>query len=467
MTRRPAGIAVFWIALFGCSGMLGREPDLDRLYAAQRAATHTPVIVIPGVFGSRLRDPITGREEWPGGPIDLITGRRFGRLALSPSAGLGLPSNADALGDMRVGDRLVVDGLFLEAFGRDYYRRIISTLTGPGGYSCIPSDRLDEATADADCILLDWDWRRDFSESAARLEDVVRRLRRIRGDRNLRVDIVAHSAGGLVARYFLRFGGADVLRGEDPISAADPEASRSVRRVVLIGTPNYGSVSALQAMIMGNPIAMGAMPAELLATMPGAFQIMPNPNRTWMIDVWGQRLEMDLYDVETWRSNRWSIFDPEIRKRIAARSGSADDGHRILAERERAFGEALERGRRFHDALSFPIRESTAQYVVFGGDCALTPARCLVEEIDGRPVIRLRPGEIANRIDGIDYEALMLEPGDGRVTKASLLGRDRLVPESEPAGFFPVDYAVFICTGHADLPADMTFRDNLLNILLY
>ena len=53
------------------------------------------------------------------------------------------------------------------------------------------------------------------------------------------------------------------------------------------------------------------------------------------------------------------------------------------------------------------------------------------------------------------------------MTKASLLARDSLAPDADQPGFFPIAYAVFICAGHAALPSDMTFRDNLLNILLY
>lgn len=82
-------------------------------------------------------------------------------------------------------------------------------------------------------------------------------------------------------------------------------------------------------------------------------------------------------------------------------------------------------------------------------------------------MIRLRPEEVHTRLPGVDYQALMLEPGDGRVTKASLLARDSLSPDASQPGFFPIAYAVFICRSHADLPSDLTFRDNLLNILLY
>jgi hypothetical protein len=90
-----------------------------------------------------------------------------------------------------------------------------------------------------------------------------------------------------------------------------------------------------------------------------------------------------------------------------------------------------------------------------------------LENVGGQIMIRLDPDEIHERIPGVDYEALMLEPGDGRVTKASLLARDSLSPDARQPGFFPIAYAVFICRSHADLPSDITFRDNLLNILLY
>jgi hypothetical protein len=70
-------------------------------------------------------------------------------------------------------------------------------------------------------------------------------------------------------------------------------------------------------------------------------------------------------------------------------------------------------------------------------------------------------------VPGVDYEALMLELGGGRVTKASLLARDSLAPDAAQPGFFPIAYAVLIWRGHAELPWDMTFGDNLLNLLLY
>ena len=459
-SRTLSAFAALTLLLFvpaGCSALLAREPDLERLYAAHAARPRTPVIVIPGVFGSRLHDRESGREVWPGNPLDLITGRGLRHLELS------VPGSEAR----RVGDRLDPGDLFFEAFGRDYYRDILATLSGPGGYRCIPSSELEEDTRDADCVMLAWDWRRDLVSAAGELDGVIRKLRTLRGDPRLRVDIVAHSAGGLVARYFLRFGDVDVLDRDDPSPILDAGSAGAVRKLILIGTPNYGSVSALQGAIMGNSVGLSSMRPELLATMPSMFELFPNPNRTWMIDAHGRRLDVDLYDVEVWRRYEWSIFDPEIRERIRAASSGPAEASRRLRERERFFASALTRGRRFHRALSTPLDQSTTEYVVFGGDCELTPARCLLEEVDGHMMVRLHPREVRARVPGVDYDALMLEPGDGRVTKASLLARDSLSPDAARPGFFPISYAVFICRSHADLPSDITFRDNLLNILLY
>ena len=87
------------------------------------------------------------------------------------------------------------------------------------------------------------------------------------------------------------------------------------------------------------------------------------------------------------------------------------------------------------------------EYVVFGGDCELTPAGCLLEEVGGRVIIRLGPEEIRRRVPRVDYGSFS--------------------PEAAQPGFFPIAYAVFICRSHAGHPSDVTFRDNLLNILLF
>ena len=91
-----------------------------------------------------------------------------------------------------------------------------------------------------------------------------------------------------------------------------------------------------------------------------------------------------------------------------------------------------------------------------------------MEEIDGESVVRLWPKNVTVRVPGVDYDELMLEPGDGTVTKASLLARNSLdptVPRHEYS-FFPLDYAFFLCERHDQLIGNINFQDNLLQALL-
>lgn len=176
----------------------------------------------------------------------------------------------------------------------------------------------------------------------------------------------------------------------------------------------------------------------------------------------------EAYSVETWQTYHWSIYNPTVRARIRKRFRNDTEAQQYLDLLERYFARNLLRAKRFHRAISVPVQQSPVRYIVFGGDCILTPARCLVETINGQSFVRLFPGEIKKPLPGVDYSKLMLEPGDGRVTKPSLLARNALDPSVQAAepGAFPVAYAVLLCDGHSALTANITFQDNLLNILL-
>ena len=62
----------------------------------------------------------------------------------------------------------------------------------------------------------------------------------------------------------------------------------------------------------------------------------------------------------------------------------------------------------------------------------------------------------------------MLEPGDGRVTKPSLLARETLDPTApqHEESFLPIAYFFFLCEQHDQLTGNINFQDNLLNVLL-
>jgi hypothetical protein len=82
--------------------------------------------------------------------------------------------------------------------------------------------------------------------------------------------------------------------------------------------------------------------------------------------------------------------------------------------------------------------------------------------------LRLYPDQVRNRVAGVDYEKLMLEPGDGRVSKPSLFARESLDPSvpRHKYSFFPLDHSILLCESHNSLTGNVSFQNNLLNILL-
>ncbi|MEM7468285.1 MAG: hypothetical protein AAF387_15550, partial [Pseudomonadota bacterium] len=311
-----------------------------------------------------------------------------------------------------------------------------------------------------------YDWREDNVVNARRLADFVDQIRRDYAKPDLKVDIVAHSMGGLITRYFLRYGRTDVTNdNEFPVNLY---GAHRVRRVILLGTPNLGSVKMLNAFIDGIGLGFQKIGAETLATMPSLYQLLPHPLNDWLVTAEGKTLDRDLFDIELWRRFEWSIFAPDTRERIKAGFTNEAAANEYLSVLERYFEKRLERARRFVWSLTVPLPEEHPTLVVFGGDCHLTPARILVEEIEGVSNIRMDPSAVANPVSGVDYETLLLEPGDTAVTKASLLGRNVLDPSvpRHKYSFFPLDHAILLCEKHNALTGNVSFQDNLLNALL-
>jgi hypothetical protein len=159
---------------------------------------------------------------------------------------------------------------------------------------------------------------------------------------------------------------------------------------------------------------------------------------------------------------------------VKARFSSAQEGQQRINLLGDYFAKRIERARRFVWSLTYNASQNApVRLVVFGGDCTLTPARVVEEQgagstPDGHAVVRLLPNAIKAPQTGIDYSRLMLEPGDGEVTKPSLLARQSLDPTVSRSDdvFFPLAYAFFLCVDHERLAGNINFQDNLLNVLL-
>jgi pimeloyl-ACP methyl ester carboxylesterase len=431
------------------------EPDLKQIFTGSELVTdQPPVVFIHGMLGSKLRDKQSHEEVWPGSTFNVLFGDHdHFSPEIDPKTLELKPDQYEAF------------SLCEQTVGQDFYGNIMKTMSDYAGYEeAILGQKIQ--TNKKYYYTFFYDWRQDNVKSVAKLADFIDQIRKDYDNPDLKIDIVAHSMGGLIARYYLRYGRTDVLDNDDfPINLYGAER---LRRIILLGTPNLGSVKQVKAFVDGVDITLRQISPEAMITMPSLYQLLPHPSDSWLVNEKGQTLKADIFDIKTWRKYEWNIFSGDVRRRIKARFDTETEAKQHLKVLEEFLDKNLERARRFTRALAVQLPESHPTLIVFGGDCATTPARILIEEVDGNWMVRMHPDEIEEPVPGINYKTLLLEPGDGIVTKASLLGRDvldRSIPRDKQS-FLPVDYAILLCEEHRTLTSNINFQNNLLNALL-
>ncbi len=205
------------------------------------------VILLPGVMGSEL---FQGAEKiWPGPVADLLLPYRKMAQLMDP--------------DLTVGD--IIRSVSVSS----QYDSLVEAL-GTCGFV--------ESGAKPTLFVCPYDWRKDNALAAERLAAKVAQARASLGD-DVVIDLVAHSMGGLVSRYFLESGA---------YSQATHPGFANVRRLITIGTPHRGAPLALHA-------AMGQIKRLFLSAgqvgqiandpnFPALYQLMPPPSEPFLWD---------------------------------------------------------------------------------------------------------------------------------------------------------------------------------------
>jgi pimeloyl-ACP methyl ester carboxylesterase len=461
----------------GCGAR--RTPDLGRIFAGVRERKgKRPVIVIPGILGSRIVNRRTGEVVWPS-------------VFRSDVDGLSLPTTPDLSANRdELGAARIVEGARLAGkFGPEVYvyYHLIRALEDYGGYRegdwANPPEGGDFDTF----YVFAYDWRRDNVESARLLVKRVEALKLKLGRPDLRFNVVAHSMGGLVARYAAMYGDRDL-----PPTGAEPRpdwaGASFVNKIFMFGTPNAGSAEAFAILLEGYSVTEGLrrrvrllnkLSREDVMTAPSIYQLLPHAARARFLDRNLRPLDVDLYDPETWRRFGWSAAnDPEFRAaygRGVVRGQEAPTGHGTLAELDAYLDAVLARARRFHEALDAQTTDAPVKLFAFGGDCEETLSAPIVmqDEKTGRWLTLTRPrslkGSDGRRFKRDEVVRAMYAPGDGRVTRDSLLGVGLGGAASASALYktpLPVAYAAFACDLHSDLQNNRTLQDNALTLLV-
>jgi pimeloyl-ACP methyl ester carboxylesterase len=387
------------------------------------------VVFVPGILGSQLLRP-DGSEAW------LNLGNTLGHHDLSLPRKLPFSRSRD---DLHPGFLVGTDTVLPRVFGFTEYADVLDLLDS-AGYEPGVGRGLRYA-------VYTYDWRRDLVESARGLALRLEGLAREMGDPGARFHIVGHSMGGLVARYYLRFGGAEPAP-DAPVTWA---GARRTASLVLTATPNSGSIPALGAILTGERVGLShtTLAASVVSRMPSIYQLLPPAGTRPLVDFRGRVLDLDLHDPRTWQRFGWGPFAPSSDDRTAS---------------ERAFLlAALGRARAVHGALSRePATPCPVPVRALGGDCLLTLARAVVGEGPAGSPPRL---EARTRRE----QDLLYEAGDGRVTRTSLLATHLPGAEcsSSGSGLPEITQSFFGAADHHGLYADPAFQNLLLRLILH
>jgi len=450
----------------GCT-LAGPRPNLGGIYAEaahQQSEIGNPVILVPGMLGSNLVDQESGRTVWGafrGHSLSARTAEGARLIALPMAEGVPLQDLRDNVVAAGVVDK-VRFSLWRLPLSLDAYTDILMTLRLAG----FRDESLDRATGAVygqdhfTCFQFDYDFRRSNAENAARLDDFIRekegylqkeyRKRGIARGKPIKFDIVAHSMGGLLVRYFLRYG-RSALPEDGSLPAITWTGAEKVERVILVGPPNAGSAETLERLTRGiNFPFVADYPPALLGTFPSSYELLPRLRHRILLEGGTGSTAIDPLDVTEWERHGWGLADPHqdvILQQLLPDVPDRAVRRRIALDH---LAKSLRHARQLQAALDVPATPPVGTIIALvAGDAIATPA-----------VLKIGPHGLP--------EVLIRAAGDGVVTRSSALLDERLGGPRNSRLRSPIawDDILFISSGHREMTGKPEFIDNMLHQLL-
>jgi pimeloyl-ACP methyl ester carboxylesterase len=450
--------AVLFALIFFCFASINAQ-DAKPTPAAEIPKGKAPIIIIPGLTGSELVNKDNEELVWfrpqRAKEDDL-------RLPISPN----LARNRDSI----VPRDIIRKVEFLKFLPeQEIYEKLINGLEKRGGYVEGKWDNPNLKGYEDTFYVFPYDWRRDNVENARLLVQQVEALKRKLRRPNLKFNIIAHSMGGLIARYAAMYGNADLPVGKPKPTWA---GARNFSKVFLLGTPNEGSVQALDSLLNGFSLVGGGLNLPFVQnlskfdvfTIPSIYQLLPHAGTLTAYDENLKPIEIDIFDAKTWETYNWDIIgDEDFPKKFSAAEQKVAKAY---------FLTVLSRAKRFQDALNANTSEKTpVSMYLLGGDCkdTLNSIVLLRDEKKNRwkTLFKADSFERADKtkVTSEELKKVIYAMGDGVVTKHSLAA-ETLMQNGASKTVLPVTSSILLCEGHTKLVTAADSQDKLFSLLL-
>lgn len=215
------------------------------------------LVIVPGYMGSTLRDRNTGQTVWVDFSSAPVNPLRWDDWIAGLIQSMNWPNDAiEATGILN--DVVVV----LPWAKQEQYGRLFVALEQMG----YRADPARHAERERNVYAFPYDWRQDNRISARQLAEAIERWRDYHP--GAQAWIIAHSNGGLVARWYI-----EKLGGKDRVG-----------RLILMGSPWDGTPKIMRMLFGGidtlfrrglNPISIRERTRDLIRTFPSAYQLIP------------------------------------------------------------------------------------------------------------------------------------------------------------------------------------------------
>jgi pimeloyl-ACP methyl ester carboxylesterase len=440
-----------------------KTPPLGAIFAnVNENPGKRPIIIIPGILGTELINRNTGEKVWPSRSIS-----KTDSLKLPISA--NLKSNTDNLFPAQIIEKASVFRFFPEV---GIYDALIKSIEIYGGYKEGNWDNPPKDGFQDTYYVFAYDWRKDNIENARLLIRKIESLKRKLGKDDLKFNVLAHSMGGLIVRYAAMYGDNDLP--PDPNSIVPNWAgAKHFNKIFMFGTPNKGAMSAFIGLfegyyvkVLNSKIEFPNLSADVLFSFPSVFQLLPSPDAAKFYDENLQPLDLDLYNPETWIKYNFGIFSNEkLLKKITEEGENTDNIYKYLQA-------VLYRSFMFHKALNAESAPPpNLVFFVFGSDCSQTLDAVIIRKNPKTNswfvMYKAKSYKTSNgkKVTSNEIKKLLFSPGDGRVTRQSLLSQNLF--KSFHAKLFAPNFINFFCETHGDLVNNKVVQNNFLTALFF